>query len=565
LKKILSVLLVISQLSLFAQKNYPKDYFGKPLAVPIILSGTFGELRNNHFHAGLDIKTQQRDGLDVLATADGFVSRIRVALWGYGNVIYVNHPNGYTTVYAHLSKFNDTISKYVRKIQYEKESFETGNIFLKAGEIPVKKGDIIALSGSTGGYVPPHLHYEIRDTKSENIINPLFFGLEITDTKSPSINAIISYPIDETSRINNSNSKSILAITKVDENNYKTSTVAAYGKIGFGIGVYDQFNDGYNKNGIFSLEMTVNGSRVYYHDLETFTFAESKYINLLIDYPYYQDFDKRFQKTHKVEGNKLTIYQDLIDKGIIEVKNGLNYSVKIIAKDYAGNTATLTIPVSGKESNAIFSKPKDSTNYKIDRKKFNKFTKENVTIAFPKNTFYEDFYMDFKIKDKVASIHKPTLPLDKNFTLIFNVSSYSADERKQLYIANINNKRYPRYQNTRKRDTIFYTTTKTLGEYTLKTDNKPPKIYVLDFGNEQWITNYTTITVKIDDEDSGIKDYRATINDEWILMEYNLKKKQLTYNFSDKKLVGNKHIFKLVVSDNVDNTNFIERTFYRKP
>jgi len=565
LKKITAFLILIFQFSIVAQKKYPTNYFGSPLEIPIVLSGTFGELRSNHFHSGLDIKTQQRDGLNVLATGDGYVSRIRVALWGYGKAIYINHPNGYTTVYAHLSKFNDEIEDYVREIQYRKESFETGNIFLKPDELPIKKGEIIALSGSTGGFVPPHLHYEIRDTKTEKIINPMFFGLVPKDTKSPIIQSLIAYPIDGISRIDNSNSKRILAITKIDSVNYKTSKISASGKVGFGVNVYDQLNDAYNHNGIFSLEMTVNGKQVYYHDVETFSFAESKYINLLIDYPHYQQFKKRYQKTHKVEENELSIYKNLISEGIIDVQNGLNYTVKITAKDFVGNSSTITIPIIGKESNAIFAKAKDSTNYKINRKKFNKFTKENVTIAFPKNTFYEDFYLDFDVKDNIAQIHKPILPLDKNFTLTFNVSNYSDEEKKHLYIANINNKKYPRYQNTRKKDSIFYTTTKTLGEYTLKTDNQEPNIYKIDFSEEQWISNYTTITVNIADSESGIKNYVATIDGEWILMEFNLKKKKLTYKFSDKKLVGNKHIFKLVVSDNVGNTNSIERTFYRKP
>ena len=565
MKKITAFLILIFQFSIVAQKKYPTNYFGSPLEIPIVLSGTFGELRSNHFHSGLDIKTQQRDGLNVLATGDGYVSRIRVALWGYGKAIYINHPNGYTTVYAHLSKFNDEIEDYVREIQYRKESFETGNIFLKPDELPIKKGEIIALSGSTGGFVPPHLHYEIRDTKTEKIINPMFFGLVPKDTKSPIIQSLIAYPIDGISRIDNSNSKRILAITKIDSVNYKTSKISASGKVGFGVNVYDQLNDAYNHNGIFSLEMTVNGKQVYYHDVETFSFAESKYINLLIDYPHYQQFKKRYQKTHKVEENELSIYKNLISEGIIDVQNGLNYTVKITAKDFVGNSSTITIPIIGKESNAIFAKAKDSTNYKINRKKFNKFTKENVTIAFPKNTFYEDFYLDFDVKDNIAQIHKPILPLDKNFTLTFNVSNYSDEEKKHLYIANINNKKYPRYQNTRKKDSIFYTTTKTLGEYTLKTDNQEPNIYKIDFSEEQWISNYTTITVNIADSESGIKNYVATIDGEWILMEFNLKKKKLTYKFSDKKLVGNKHIFKLVVSDNVGNTNSIERTFYRKP
>ena len=165
MKKIIFLFFLVSITS-FAQNNYPSDYFRSPLDIPLRLAGTFGELRNNHFHAGIDIKTNRRIGLPVYATADGYISRIKVAIWGYGKVIYINHPNGFTSVYAHLNKFGDGIQEYVKSIQYEKKSYETGNIFLKENQIKVTKGQIIGYSGRTGGFVAPHLHYEIRNTKT---------------------------------------------------------------------------------------------------------------------------------------------------------------------------------------------------------------------------------------------------------------------------------------------------------------------------------------------------------------------------------------------------------------
>ena len=165
MKKIIFLFFLVSITS-FAQNNYTSDYLRSPLDIPLRLAGTFGELRNNHFHAGIDIKTNRRIGLPVYATADGYISRIKVAIWGYGKVIYINHPNGFTSVYAHLNKFGDGIQEYVKSIQYEKKSYETGNIFLKENQIKVTKGQIIGYSGRTGGFVAPHLHYEIRNTKT---------------------------------------------------------------------------------------------------------------------------------------------------------------------------------------------------------------------------------------------------------------------------------------------------------------------------------------------------------------------------------------------------------------
>ncbi len=547
-----------------SQEKYPKDYFRNPLGIPTILAGTFGELRSNHFHSGVDIKTQGREGLKIYAAADGYISRIKVAQFGFGKAIYITHPNGFTTVYAHISKYADKIQEYVKAIQYKKENYETGNLFFKPNQFPIKKGEVIAFSGDTGSSGGPHLHYEIRDTATEHIINPLFFGLNPIDTNPPLFQDLKIYPLNSNARINNKNKSTVISLNSIEKGQYKVGKITASGAIGFGVNVFDRLDKATNKNGIFSLEMLVNGKRFYYHDVETFSFPESKFINLLIDYPHYIKYKKKYQKTYKDDVNKLSIYKDLVNNGKLDILNGLNYNIEIIAKDYKGNASYLKIPIAGTENNTIFMQPADTTAYKIVAKNFYKFTEDNVTVAFPKNTFYEDLYLDFKVDKGVAKIHTPTIPLAKNFTLTFNVSKYSEAEKKQLYIANVKNAKYPRFQYTRKKDSTFYTTTKTLGNYALMSDTHKPKVNVLYFKDNQWISKRKTIKVKISDIGSGIKNYRATLNDEWILMEYNHKKRILTYNFSDKKLVGSKHIFKIVVSDNVGNTNTFSTTFFKK-
>ncbi len=546
-----------------AQKQYPKDYFAPPLKIPIILSGTFGELRSNHFHSGLDIKTQGKEGIAIYAPADGYVARIKVSQYGFGKAMYIKHPNGYTTVYAHLKKFIPNIQQYVKGVQYKKESYYTGNLFPKPEKFPVKKGELIGYTGDTGGSGGPHLHYEIRDTKTEHIINPMFFGLVPKDDKSPTIQKLIAYPLNNNSRINNSASKSILSFKKIAENKYVSEKITANGEIGFGISVFDRLNGALNKNGIYSLEMKVNGSRVYYHDVETFSFAESKYINLLIDYKHYKTYKNRVQKTHKVKTNRLKIYENLVNNGKILIEDNASYNVEIIAKDFKKNSSSIKIPIRGVNNNLLFQE-KDTTAYKISSKEFNKFTQNNVTIAFPKNTFYEDCFIDFSIDKGVAKIHNPTIPLDKRYTLTFNTSFLNDKQKQQVYIANVSNKKYPRYTNTKKKTEKVYTTTKLLGDYMLKFDTKKPSIQLYNFKDKQWLTKNKTLKIKIKDTETGIKNYRATIDGKWVLMEYNHKKGILTYDFNDKKLVGSKHLFKLVVSDNVGNTKAISATFFRK-
>ncbi|WP_298764421.1 M23 family metallopeptidase [uncultured Polaribacter sp.] len=556
-------LLLFAQI-LFSQEKYPKNYFRSPLDIPIVLSGTFGELRSNHFHSGLDIKTQGKEGLPVFAVAEGYVSRIKVQQWGYGKAIYVTHPNGYTSVYGHLKKFSKEIEAYVKAIQYKKENYETGNIFPKKNKFLLKKGEIIAFSGDTGGSGGPHLHFEIRNTKTEHVINPMYFGITTPDTKKPTFQALHVYPLTENTRINQQYNSFKVNIKNIGNGVYKADKIIANGTIGFSINAFDRLNKAPNKNGIFSLEMRVNGKRHYYHNLETFSFAETKYLNLLIDYQYFKKYKSRLQRTFKKEANKLSIYKDLINNGKLSIEKGLNYTVEIIAKDFNGNKSILKIPVMGANTNAIFKKQKDTTAFKINAKAFHKFSLEDVTVAFPKNTFYEDIFLDFKVEDGVAKIHTPSVPLDKNYTLTFNVNKYTPEERKQLYIANVDYKKYPRYQHTRKRDSTFFTTTKSLGSYTLKKDVKKPTARILYFKDQQWITNLKTLQVKITDIGSGIKNWYATIDGNWVLMQYNHKKGILMYNFKDKKLLGSKHIFKIVVSDNVGNTTTLSKTFFRK-
>ncbi|MDP3352751.1 MAG: M23 family metallopeptidase, partial [Flavobacteriaceae bacterium] len=253
-----SLLIFISlNINLFAQINYPTDYFGVPMDIPLLVSGTFGELRENHLHSGIDLKTQKLEGFPVMATADGYVSRIKVSIYGFGKVVYIAHPNGYTTVYAHLQKFSPEIEKYVKSEQYKNRDFEV-HLFPKSSEFILKKGQVIGFSGSTGGYVDPHLHYEIRDTKTEKPINPLLFGLFIKDTIKPIIKEVVVYPLTEETQISHANFPFQLSLKKNKKGEYFTEKVEVSGNIGIGLHVIDLLNGAKNENGIYALELWVN-------------------------------------------------------------------------------------------------------------------------------------------------------------------------------------------------------------------------------------------------------------------------------------------------------------------
>ena len=545
--------------------EYPQKYFQKPLDIPLILSGTFGELRSNHFHSGLDIKTQQREGFNVYATAAGYVSRIKISNWGYGKAVYITHPNGYTTVYGHLKKFNTKIEKYLKKRQYEKESYSI-QLYPKPEELPVSKGEIIAFSGSTGGYVGAHLHYEIRNTATSKPINPLLFGVKIADHQKPVINTLMAYPLAPNSQIHQSAIPVKINIKAQKDGTLLADSVIAHGTIGFGINAFDRQDGALNRNGLFSLEPYLNGKKIYKYKVETFSFAESKYINLFIDYQRYKEKKQRIQKCFIEPANLLSIYdENLPEKGYITIEDGKSYNVTIVAKDVAGNQTKLSIPILGKEAPVSIPKIIHKTHYPIVADEFNKYSKDGVTIAFPKNTFYKDFYLDFKVRvDGSVQVHKPIVPLNRSYTLTFDVSHYSEQDRKHLFIAYYNKNKYPTYSKTVKKENTFYTKTKKLGRFALLSDFKAPEVSAANFKNEQWLSKYHYLKFRIKDDLSGIKSYSGEIDGKWILLEWDLKKGVLVYDFNDLKLTGTKHQVKIQVTDNADNTKTFTATFYRK-
>ncbi len=560
-KLVFLILLFLSGI-LYSQKKYPKDYFQNPMDIPLILSGTFGELRSNHFHAGLDIKTQQQEGINILSSGEGYVSRIKISHWGYGKALYVTHPNGYTTVYGHLKKFSPKIETYVRKRQYEKESFEI-QLYPKSSELKVTKGEIIALSGNSGSSGGPHLHFEIRDTKA-NPINPMLFGIKIPDHKKPIFKNVVAYAKNDTTQINQSNNYVDLVFKQQNNGDYLANKIYANGIIGIGVNATDRLDGAINNNGLYDLQLEVNGEKRYEFIVETFSFSESRYINNFIDYERFIKKKQRVQKCFVDPNTKLSIYKHLIDKGLLSIKDSLEYRIIITASDFSGNQTKLIVPVQGRKDTILHSKKIIKTPYYFKVNQTNKISDSIVTASFPKNIFYKDFYFDYQYKDGVAQIHNNTVAVQNNFSLSFDVSKYSLDEIKHMYIARKNKSGRLYYSSTRYKDHKLYTNTKTLGNYTLVKDFDKPKIYPHNFKNNQSLTKKNSLMVRISDKGSGIKSYRGEIDGEWILMEYKPKKSTLTYNFSDKKLIGNEHTLKVTVTDNVKNSTTFTSTFSRK-
>lgn len=545
-----------------AQTNYPQDYFGSPLEIPLILSGNFGELRTNHFHSGLDIKTQQREGLKTLACADGFVSRIKLAHFGYGKALYITHPNGYTTVYGHLQSFSPEIEAFIKKQQYEKESYEI-ELFPTAETLPVTKGSLVAYTGNTGGSGGPHLHFEIRN-KEEHPINPMLFGIDIQDTTKPVVSGIYAYPLDENTTVNNSNTKQKLRLIPLKSGDFTTESIEAYGNIGFGIVTTDRQDLAANANGAYNIQSFTNGNQNFEVDFSIFSFEESSCLNQYIDYEQYTNNRQRIQKLFKIN-NPLSMLKPIINDGILNISDSTSSIYKIRVSDFKKNETSVSINIKGKKPAVLKEYPVKTTPYYITANQSTNLKSGNVSVDFYPDTFYDNFYMDFDVNGDVLTLHQDIVPTRKNFTINYDISNYKDADKEKLFIARlVGYKKYPVYSFTKREGNTLSSSTKTLGTYALATDTTNPTISALNFKDGQWLSNFRFLKVKIADALSGISNYRATVNGKWILMEYDYKTNTLTHDFNDTIITDGKSDLKIIVTDNVGNSTTFESTFFRK-
>ncbi len=561
--RFIAPLLFLLSLTVTAQAPMvPTDYFDDPLQVPLALSGTFGELRSNHFHSGLDIKTQQREGLPVYASAEGYVSRINVAHYGYGKALYIQHPNGYTTVYAHLKNFSPEIEAYIKKLQYQNESYEV-EVYPRASELPVERGELVASSGNTGGSGGPHLHFEIRDGE-QRPMNPFMFGIEIEDTRAPIVSGVYAYPKGENAHVNGSAQRQKLRLIPQQDGSFKAEAIEACGEIGFGINTVDQLNAAPNRNGVYRIETGANGETLFQANFERFSFSETRHLNQLIDYGYYTQNNSRIQKLFVEPSNPLSIYREVNNQGLLNVKDSLSYNYTIRVRDFAGNERIVNIPIEGKHRDEITEGPSNITEFFVPANTGAQFESNGIDVYIPKNSLYQDTYLDISFEDEKINLHEDVIPLHTNISIGFDVSKYRPEDREQMFIAQLNKWGNPSYSTTTKDGDRFTTRTRSFGTYTLARDTQAPRVVPVNFKDGQWISGNKDLKVKISDDLSGISSYRATVNGKFILMEYEYKQNLLTHDFSDNVVTETENQLKIEVIDNVGNTTIFESTFFRK-
>ncbi len=558
-----------------AQKSFPADYFRPPLDIPLYLSGTFGELRSNHFHAGIDIKTQGVEGLKVLAAANGYVSRIKVGLGGYGNALYITHPNGYVTVYGHLKSFDKAITAYVRKQQYKRKSFVI-DLYPDKDMLKVKKGDVIALSGNTGGSLGPHLHFEIREAANQHPLNPLLFkSLNISDDKSPVIAQLVVYPVGDSSCINNLHDTSFFKVMAY-KNRYGLkgdSVINVHGKVAFGLRAYDRMNKTRNKNGVYSERLTIDSVPVFEIKMDELSFYTSRYINSLIDYRYFMKNKRRVVRTQLDTNNRLAIYTIVKNNGIFDFNDTLIHHLEYAVRDAYGNKSRFVFRAKGYAPDTIVLPEKPVVDDSILFVQFSKKTvllTDSLKAEFPANAFYrsQSIRYGFEVNNE-SDLYSPVykvgtkyIPLQKYFTLSMAISKSVNDSlTSKLYIAKRNADGKWDFAGGSYDTGWLSTKMRSLGKFVVLIDTVPPVIEPVNVTNNKKVSNQNTLKFKIYDKPTGIKKYAGFLNGKWILMAYNPKKNLLTYRF-DWLMTKGKNRFKLYVFDNRDNETVYEAVIY---
>lgn len=563
-KLITTIIITVFIFSFSIGQNYPQDFFQAPMNKTLRLSGTFGELRPNHLHAGIDIKAST--GEKILSAGEGYVSRIKIQTGGYGKVLYISHPNGYTTVYAHMDKFTDELEAFVKQKQYQKESF-TIELFPEAHQFSFLKGEYIGRVGMSGRTYGPHLHFEIRDSGSEKPINPLLFGIKIIDDIPPKLHQIKFYAMNQQGEEIGSKVYNL----KKNKGEYRikgdTISFGAW-RMGLGLKVYDHMNKVTNWNGIYSLEMYVDGVPYYDFAMEKFSFSETRYANAHLDHEERIKNKAYFNRCFVLPGNHLSIYGN---KGNpIELEQHRAKEIRIVTRDIYHNTSELIFWI---KRNPTSIEDKRSFNYFLPFNEKNKIENASLKLYFPKKALYDNLYMEYQtfqdqsngIYSSIHHIHKKGTPLHRAIEISILPNQIPESLKKYAYIARC--EKDNKIVNCGGKWEVDFLKTKIaqFGEYCIMVDTVKPYVIPESFQYNMRGRKKLSFQIK-DDIDTGryakgLK-YRGTIDGKWILMEHDPKKNILTYKF-DEKIEHGKHQLHLQVIDPLGNeTNYYDEFVY---
>lgn len=524
----------------------------KPMDIPVLLSGNFGELRSNHFHSGIDFKTQGVEGKPIHSVQDGYVSRISVSPWGYGNGLYITHPDGTTTVYGHLQKFSQKITAYLKEKQYEQESFNV-NLSLTPDELPVKEGELVALSGNTGSSGGPHLHFEVRDTETEEPMDPIEYYKDlIKDTQAPKIQGIMVYSMPGKGVVNGSRRK--LELKPVTAKNGKqtlTGKIEAWGEIGLAVKGYDYMDNTSNIYGIKDITLTTDSQVIFHSNLDRFAFDESRYLNSFTDFEEWKEHRSFYIKSFVDPGNRLRFIESL-NRGILTIDEPRTYHLTYQLADAFGNTTRLSIQIEGKEQPIpeVDTENTELFHWWSD----NRFGAKGIRLTIPKGNLYDDLYFRYSVKEDSTALgathilHNKPVAFHKSAKLSLRLQTDTLENKQQYGIVRLQNGRRS-WTGGVYRNGWVDADIKEMGSYTLGQDLVPPTITPLNPAT--WVSKQA-IALRLSDNLSGVQTYRGEIDGQYVLFEMN-SKSVITYHFDKERLARGKHTLKLVVTDACGN------------
>jgi len=550
--RILFTLLFISNINFLISQEID---FHSPIDAPFDLSGTFGEFRSR-FHTGIDFKSRGVQGQKIFSIEDGFVSRIEVNNYGYGKVIYIDHPNGYTSVYAHLRNFSPELNKYIKSELYKSKTNSIKK-FPKKNELTIRKGSVIGYSGNTGRSFGPHLHFEIRETENQNALNPLMFNYKYIDKERPIIRGL--YIINE--------DKSLVRklpvrkkISKLNDSTYISDLIEYNGKIGIGLDIYDiQYKNLYNQNGIYKVELFIDSILSYSYKMDKIKFSENHYKKIMYDYLSLVEKNKKVLKIYTPRNSNLSFLKNNSFNGIINSDTYKDNYVTIKISDWNKNSSYIKFRLK-----SVTTKSEDISFQGIEVLRNQDYTlnKNSSIIEIDKNTFYDDLLLNISYNSDTLDLGKEKNPFRSSLRVKLPHKIIDTMQLRQSFVGKIINNRVS-YLSSKKNNSYVYTNTSSLGRYIISRDTLEPEIKPINFKNNSNIKGKRSLRLRLKDELSGIKKYSSYINGIWALFEYEPKSNLIFHNLSDGIINNGENELIIKYEDGVGNKGvFRAKVFY---